>query len=80
MTTQSDAHKTAATPALLEAIRERAEFGPAHSHRSSPTAPPRLAAVGTGPSARQRAPQVVALALALTTVVAHEGQRRARAT
>ena len=38
MSTQSDAqvlvvaHKTAATPALLEAIRERAEFGPAHSH------------------------------------------------
>jgi hypothetical protein len=75
------AHKTAATPALLEAVRERAARGSAWFHLLIPNPHP----AGWRPSEAAHSDvtdgeQILALAVPLievpvTTVIAHEGAR-----
>jgi hypothetical protein len=59
------AHKTAATPALLDAVRERAERGPAKFHLLVPAPAPRLHAVRSAPPGVTEGDEVLALALPL---------------
>ena len=59
------AHKTAATPALLDAVRERAGRGPADFHLLVPAPPPRLSRAPSGPPGVTEGDEVLALALPL---------------